>query len=111
MSTLNSTDNTLNDLLNTELKKMGIKIPTQPEIKIDDVTTVREETVDMNSRFIMQRKIYEQTLAPQLIKNEKLKRNLKQSFVDKIFKILKWQFSFTYIFVLALIVGSVNYSV
>ena len=47
----------------------------------------------------MKRKLYVHVLAPQLEKNEKLKRDLKIRLMTNIFRILKWQFIATYVFV------------
>lgn len=59
---------------------------------------------DMNEAFAAKQRLYEKVLAPQLKKNEKLKREQKKKLLDKIFDILKWQFGVTYVFVLVIIV-------
>ena len=60
---------------------------------------------DMNNRFKLSQKIYEDVLAPQLEENEKLKRDQKKTLIKKLFNLLFFQFIVTYIFVLMLILS------
>lgn len=57
------------------------------------------DIVEMNAHFALRKKIYEEILAPELVNNEKDKRTHKQNVVNKLFEILKWQFTATYIFI------------
>ena len=47
--------------------------------------------------------IYQKVLGPELQENESLKREQKKALMNNIFKILKWQFIFTYVFVTVLL--------
>ena len=70
--------------------------------------SVQEETKKLvnvvNTRFATVNKLYENVLAPELMKNEDLKRSQKKDLMDKIFSILKGQFIATYICVFGIIV-------
>ena len=78
----------------------GYEVP--PEVVVDNLSE-QEDINDMNSYFLMKKRIYEETLAPELKENEKTKRNHKDIVVNKLFKLLKWQFIATYIFTFLMI--------
>lgn len=113
MKTKNTDDNTIIDKsldninLSAEQKEVlnSVKVPDELNIQINNAIPIPPESIQMNSAFELARKIYQEVLSPQLEENEKLKRHHKKILMDNIFKILKWQFIFTYIFVLILIVG------
>ena len=71
--------------------KTEITIPSLQETKLTNA---------MNNDFAMKSRVYEEVLAPELVENEKLKREQKKTLMNNIFKILKWQFIMTYIFVI-----------
>lgn len=84
----------------------SVNIPNKLDIKITNADSVSSETVQMNEAFELSRKLYQDVLSPQLEKNEELKREQKKELMSKIFKILKWQFIFTYFFVAIILLGS-----
>lgn len=63
-----------------------------------------DDVSHLNSYFILRKKIYEETLAPELVKNETKKREHKELVVNKLFRLLKWQFVATYFFTFLMIV-------
>ena len=76
-----------------------IHIPDEPKVDLNIPNADDQYVTDMNQSFAMKRKLYVHVLAPQLEKNEKLKRDLKIRLMTNIFRILKWQFIATYVFV------------
>lgn len=81
-----------------------ITIPDKPEITLQTPNSDAELIMDMNESFAMKQRLYELVLAPQIIKNEELKREHKTDLMHSIFKILKWQFIATYIFATGIII-------
>lgn len=81
-----------------------VDIPDSLDIQITN--SMSSVTEQMNELFEFVRNMYENVLSPQLKENEKLKREHKTILMNNLFKILKGQFVFTYIFVLALIIGT-----
>lgn len=59
---------------------------------------------EVNTRFSTVKRLYENVLAPELVKNEELKRTHKKILMKKIFSILKWQFIATYVIVFLIVV-------
>lgn len=98
-----------NDNLSEEQKEVlnTVKVPDVVNIQISNAEPIPPETIQMNNAFELVRKIYQDVLSPQLEENEILKREQKRELMSKIFKILKWQFMFTYVFVTILIVGAI----
>lgn len=84
----------------------SVSIPNHLNIQINNTPPVSQEVIQMNESFELARKMYQDVLSPQLKQNEDLKRTHKTLLMEKIFGILKWQFIFTYIFVLILIIGT-----
>ena len=81
-------------------------VPPSVDIDIEN-SFIPSEVFDMNASFRLSQKMYEEVLAPQLKENEDLKRKNKKTLMTNIFKILKWQFVFTYIFVTIILMGVV----
>lgn len=107
----NNIDNNSNvesDLSNA-ISSSGIEVPLTQEVHINENTSnnnVNKVDIDeMNALFGLKQRIYEKVLSPQLKKNEKLKRTHKSVLMSNIFKLLKWQFIFTYVFVSILLVS------
>lgn len=104
-------DKDLNDII----AKSGISIPSEQTVNIGnskenaDDSDNNTDIAEMNVLFSLRERIYEGVLSPQLEENEKLKRDHKDILMKNIFKILKYQFVFTYIFVLILL-GSIIFS-
>lgn len=98
----------LNDNLSEEQKEVlsAVKVPDVVNIQISNADSMPPEAIQMNNAFELIRKIYQDVLSPQLEENEILKREQKRELMSKIFKILKWQFIFTYVFVVVLIAGA-----
>lgn len=75
----------------------------------DSDNTYPVKVSEMNSYFLMREKIYTDTLSPQLVLNEEEKRKHKNTVVEKLFSILKWQFiamyAFSFIIIIAIIFG------
>lgn len=83
-----------------------VPIPEEVTIKIEEPKSISKDVQDMNNAFKLSELIYKDVLSPQLSENEQLKREHKTLLMNNIFKILKWQFIFTYVFV-ALLLGSI----
>ena len=86
----------------------NIGIPNTVNVHIQDYfdNSIKDKDIkEMNNRFKLSQKIYEDVLAPQLEENENLKREQKRTLVDKLFKLLAFQFIVTYIFVFMLILS------
>ena len=81
------------------------QVPVDLKVNIQDAQTISKEARQMNESFEITKNIYQNVLAPQLEKNEKLKRKQKQILMNNIFRILKLQFLFTYVFVFILMIG------
>lgn len=89
------------------IKDLKISVPTTAEVNVqsDSETGNAEDSVrEMNTFFEQKYHIYNDILAPQLKKNEKLKREHKRVLLQKLFKFLKLQFIATYIIVAMLII-------
>lgn len=93
--------------LNNIIRTSGIVFPNEQTVNIEydrtDEDNAKSDIVEMNTYFELKRRIYENVLSPQLEKNEELKRSHKTTLMTNIFKILKWQFIFTYIFIFILL--------
>lgn len=107
-NSVNESSNTtisLNDIIFSS----GIDLPDTPTVDIikDRVDTdeSNSDIEEMNALFGLKQRIYERVLSPQLEINEDLKRQHKNVLMRNIFKILKWQFIFTYIFVSILLIS------
>lgn len=85
----------------------NIKVPDQVTVQLENPDKLTSEIKEMNDAFGIARKIYEEVLSPELTENEKLKRQHKDKLMVEIFKILKLQFIFTYLFVLCLIAATI----
>lgn len=107
-----------NDLYNADyddlsdiIQTAGIVFPNEQIVDIEndkkDSDNTKSDIDEMNAYFELRHKIYEKVLSPQLEKNEELKRIHKNVLMTNIFKILKWQFIFTYVFVSALLIAVV----
>lgn len=75
-----------------------------PETITIDTLNEKDDVEEMNSYFSMKKRIYEETLAPELVENEKTKRLHKKLVVQKLFKLLKWQFIATYVSIFMMII-------
>lgn len=84
----------------------SVSIPQQLIIKVEETHSISKDAVEMNKSFELARMMYQDVLSPQLEKNERLKRKHKKKLMNELFKILKLQFIFTYIFVIILIIGT-----
>lgn len=89
----------------------SVDIPSQVNIKIESSPSISNDAIQMNESFELVRIMYQDILSPQLEKNEILKRKQKQTLMINIFKILKIQFAFTYIFVFMLVIGVLGSSI
>lgn len=86
----------------------NVEIPDTVNVHIQNAfnsSSNENDIRDMNNRFKLSQKIYEDVLAPQLEENEKLKRDQKKTLIKKLFNLLFFQFIVTYIFVLMLILS------
>lgn len=81
------------------------EIPDKSRVELNVHSEEDAIVADLNQQFAMKQRLYEQVLAPQLKENEDLKREHKGVLMTNIFKILKWQFIFTYIFVFTIIIA------
>lgn len=100
------TNDLKNDLSNDQQIVLdSVPIPQQVNIKIENTPPISKDAIQMNESFELVRIMYQDILSPQLQKNEILKRKQKITLMTNIFKILKLQFIFTYIFVFILIIG------
>lgn len=88
----------------------SVSMPKQLNIEIETPSSISQDAFQMNEAFKLARRMYQDVLSPQLRKNEELKRNQKEKLMNELFKILKIQFIFTYVFVLVLIVGTLGSS-
>lgn len=93
------------------LKNSGINVPPSPVVTIEEDSDQEKDKKnnvnEMNVLFELKRQIYQDVLAPELTKNEKLKRKHKTQLMNKIFHLLKWQFFCTYLFVSILLLAVV----
>ena len=81
-----------------------LAIPDEPHVELDAPDSDSEIVTNMNQSFAMKQRLYEKVLAPQLEKNEELKRDHKSRLMDNIFSLLKGQFRITYIFIVAVLI-------
>ena len=92
----------LSNVINT----LEITAPEKQKVEIEkdeksDPNSI--DVIEMNVLFEMKSYIYQKVLGPELQENESLKREQKKALMNNIFKILKWQFIFTYVFVTVLL--------
>lgn len=83
----------------------SVSVPPKIDIQIREPQKISQEALQMNESFDYVQKMYQDVLSPQLEYNESLKREHKKLLMGKIFKLLKWQFIFTYIYVIILLFG------
>ncbi len=85
----------------------NISIPNQPEVNLETPNSNSDSDMisGMNEAFAMKQRLYENVLAPQLEKNEDLKRGQKTVLMKNVFVILKYQFIATYVFVFVVLVA------
>lgn len=97
--------NGISNLSEELIDEMYSELPDSTQA--DSVASVSEEenivASELNDDFSYKQRLYENVLAPQLEKNEDLKRKQKEELTGKVFAILKWQFIATYGFVLLII--------
>lgn len=101
-------DNTKNTFTLTDEQQMVMKsvsVPQQIDVQIKEPQKISQEALQMNESFDYVQKMYQEVLSPQLELNENLKREHKKLLMGRIFKLLKWQFIFTYIYVIILFLG------
>lgn len=84
----------------------SVDIPQQVNIKIEKAISISKDAHQMNEAFELTRVMYQDVLSPQLKENEILKRSQKERLMEELFKILNLQFNWTYVFVFALIIGT-----
>lgn len=97
--------------LENAILESGIVVPSSPSVNVmnkeestDSCQSETDDTIEeMNNYFTKQYYIYKDILAPQLIKNEELKRRHKSRLMNNIFTLLKCQFIVTYIFIVIFI--------
>lgn len=98
--------NGISNLSEELMDEMYSELPN--DTQADYVASASEEesvvASELNGDFSYKQRLYEKVLAPELEKNEELKRQQKQKLMTKIFQILKWQFIATYGFVLIIII-------
>lgn len=98
--------NGISNLSEELMDEMYSELPN--DTQADYVASASEEesvvASELNGDFSYKQRLYENVLAPELEKNEELKRQQKQELMTKIFQILKWQFIATYGFVLIIII-------
>lgn len=65
----------------------------------------------MNQAFELSQYLYKDVLSPELKENENLKREQKRELMNKLFRVIKWQFICTYISVsvIILIIGASSF--
>lgn len=96
-----------------ELDELIKNLFVPESITIDNLSE-KNDVDEMNLYFSMKKRIYEETLVPELVENERKKREHKGLVVEKLFKLLKWQFIATYAFtfiMIAIIAGSTKLSI
>ncbi|MCU6687231.1 hypothetical protein OCV99_11895 [Dorea acetigenes] len=98
-------DNAAMNLSNV-INSLEITVPEKQKVEIEkdeksDPNSI--DVIEMNVLFEMKSYIYQKVLGPELQENESLKREQKKALMNNIFKILKWQFIFTYVFVTVLL--------
>lgn len=103
--------------LEAAISESGINVPPSPSVNVSENEKQSDvppygsggEIREMNDYFFRQYEIYKNILAPELIKNEELKRSQKKDLMRNIFKLLKWQFIATYIlFILFIVIIALN---
>ena len=98
-------DNAAMNLSNV-INSLEITVPEKQKVEIEkdeksDPNSI--DVIEMKVLFEMKSYIYQKVLGPELQENESLKREQKKALMNNIFKILKWQFIFTYVFVTVLL--------
>lgn len=98
-------DNAAMNLSNV-INSLEITVPEKQKVEIEkdeksDPNSI--DVIEMNVLFEMKSYIYQKVLGPELQENESLKREQKKALMNNIFKIVKWQFIFTYVFVTVLL--------
>lgn len=81
----------------------GITVPDEQSVEIPESDYIKDKEdsaiKEMNDFFEKRYIIYKDILAPELRKNEELKRIHKSNLMNNIFKLLKFQFIATYILI------------
>lgn len=102
----NLTDEEFNDIVKNAVRE---EFPPEQSNSSDkptvDLPSQNESVKTLNAHFEMTKQMYINVLSPQLSQNEELKRTQKQELMNKIFKILKVQFIFTYSLISAAILA------
>ena len=83
---------------------VDIEVPEEPSVQLEAPDSAKEIVSGLNEDFMMKQRLYETVLAPELKKNEELKREQKKKLMENIFKILKGQFIATYLFIIIIII-------
>lgn len=105
---------TLNDII----FDAGISVPETVEVEVGDVQTEEDynksrsneensletDISEMNIFFKRRYLIYKDVLAPELRRNEELKRIHKTKLMNNVFRLLKYQFIFMYVLVFCFLV-------
>lgn len=105
---------TLNDII----FDAGISVPETVEVEVGDVQTeenynksrsneknsLETDISEMNIFFERRYLIYKDVLAPELRRNEELKRIHKTKLMNNVFRLLKYQFIFMYVLVFCFLV-------
>lgn len=90
------------------IDESGISVPKSQSVNVPESISGKgqedSDVKEMNDFFFQRYKIYEKILAPELKENEKLKRQQKGNLMNNIFKLLKYQFIATYIFIILFII-------
>lgn len=76
------------------IQQLNIRVPFNSGASKSATTKISDaETVKLlNENFAMKSKIYQNVLAPELSRNEELKRSQKEKLMDKINKLISFQF-------------------
>ncbi len=82
-----------------------IKVPSVQSVNLNGYSNTDNDNIDgINQIFNASYGIYKDILSPQLQKNEELKRKQKNKLMDNIFKLLKTQFTATYVLIFGFII-------
>lgn len=87
-----------------DIVKEEVVLPDTPQINIQEKEPEDKDIKALNHRFETINGIYSKVLAPEIQKNEELKREQKKLLMKIIFVVLALQFIFTYFIVIAIVV-------
>lgn len=105
-------ENVTNSILDA-INASGISVPASQSVNVHEsnmsginanIISDTADVLEMNKFFKEKYAIYNDVLAPELRKNEKLKREHKTALMENVFKILSLQFKATYIFIALFII-------